>query len=232
MGKKKKSILRFWIEALLFIGLVAVGGVLWWQTQNWAPPRSEYPVQGVLTGDEDGIVDISALRTARADFVYLEASSGGEGRDQNFGRNLAALSGTGIPHGAMHEYDPCSPAEQQAANFVTIVPRDRDLLPPAVSLAKLPSVCGDPVVEAALESELTTFINQVEGHVGQPVVLKVSPEFEEQYGIASRIQRNLWLERDWLQPDYAGRPWTLWTANSQLKNPANGEMMRWVVIEP
>jgi len=232
MGKKKKSVFRFWIEALLLLALVGTGVFLWWRTQSWAPPRAEFPVQGVVMGAGDGPIDISALRTARADFVYLEASSGAEGRDELFGRNLAALAETGIMHGAVHAYDPCIPAERQAANFVTIVPRDPQLLPPAIALDKSPSECGDPVVEAGLESELTTFINQVEGHAGQPVVLKVSEQFERASGIAARIERNLWLEKEWLQPDYAGRPWTLWTSNTRLKNPANGQPMRWVVVQP
>ena len=231
MGKKKKSVLRFWIEALLLLALVAAGAAIWWQTRNWSPPRSDYPTQGLVTGEAEGIVDISALRTARADFVYLEASGGADDRDAVFGRNLAALAGTGIPHGAVHAYDPCIPAERQAANFVTIVPRDPQMLPPAIALETPATACNDPVVEAAVESELTTFINQVEGHAGQPVVLKVSQEFEDAHSIASRIERNLWLERNWLEPDYAGRPWTLWTANSELTNPANGETMRWVVVQ-
>ncbi|RJY09292.1 glycoside hydrolase family 25 protein [Aurantiacibacter aquimixticola] len=232
MGKAKKSVLRFWIEVLLLLALVGVGAFIWWRTQNWLPPRGEYPTQGVLTGEAEGVVDISALRTARTDFVYLEASAGEDGRDAQFGRNLAALADTGIPHGAVHAYDPCVPAEKQAANFVTIVPRDPELLPPAIALSKLASECGDPVMEAGVESELTTFINQVEGHAGQPVVLKIAPEFQERYAIASRIERNLWLESGWVQPDYAGRPWTLWTANTNVRNPANGETMRWVVVQP
>ena len=231
MGKKKKSILRFWIEALLLVALVAAGAAIWYQTRHWTPARADYPVQGVVMGEAEGPVDISALRTARADFVYLEASSGADGRDPMFGRNLVALDETDIPHGAVHAYDPCIAADQQAANFVTIVPRDPQLMPPVISLSKPPSECGDPVLEAALESELTTFINQVEGHAGQPVVLRISEAFERQYGIANRIERNLWVEKDWIAPDYAGRPWTLWTANTHLVSDANGQPMRWVVVQ-
>ena len=106
------------------------------------------------------------------------------------------------------------------------------LLPPAIALDQLADDCADPVSEAAVESELTTFLNQVEGHVGKPAVLKLSPAFEERYHIAARIERNLWLERDWLQPDYAGRPWTLWTANSQLRTEAGDAPLRWVVLQP
>ena len=47
-----------------------------------------------------------------------------------------------------------------------------------------------------------------------------------------RVERNLWLERDWFQPDYAGRPWTLWTANAALRTAAGPEPVQWVVIQP
>ena len=37
----------------------------------------------------------------------------------------------------VHAYDPCVAAERQAGNFVTIVPRDPMLLPPAIALERL-----------------------------------------------------------------------------------------------
>jgi lysozyme len=186
----------------------------------------------VLVGAEDGEADFNALRAIGADFAYLEASDGASARDSRFAANLAAVRASGLQFGAVHAYDPCVPAERQAANFVTIVPRDESLLPPAIALDKLADGCPDRVSEAAVESELTTFLNQVEGHVGRPAVLKVAPAFEERYHIAGRVERNLWLERDWLQPDYAGRPWTLWTANSSLRTEAGPEPVRWVVLQP
>src|SRR5690606_18358728 len=131
-----------------------------------------------------------------------------------------------------HASDPCGPAERQAANFVTIVPRDDALLPPAIALDSLADRCADPVSEAAVESELTTFLNQIEGHVGKPAVLKIGRAFEERYRLAARLERNLWLDRDWLEPDYAGRPWTLWTANSALLTEAGDIPLRWVVLQP
>jgi len=217
---------------LLLLALIALAVVLWQRTQEWMPSRSEFPTQGALVAEEDGAVDFNALRAIGADFVYLEASHGAEGRDAMFPRNLAAAVDAQLPHGVVHAYDPCVSAERQAANFVTIVPRDADQLPPAIALDKLASACADPIVEAGLESELTTFINQVEGHVGQPVLLKISPEFEAEHGVAVRIERNLWLERDFVEPDYAGRPWTLWTASKYSRGEASDAPLRWVVVQP
>jgi len=232
MGRKRAFSWRLRLAALALLLALAAGVWGWWQGRHWAPSRAEFPVQGALVGSRDGEANFKALRAIGAQFVYLEASIGAAGRDSRFAANLERVRASGLQFGAVHSYDPCVPAERQAANFVTTVPRDDTLLPPAISLDKLADGCSDPVSEAAVESELTTFLNQVEGHVGKPAVLKVAPGFEDRYHIAERVERNLWLERDWFQPDYAGRPWTLWTANSSLHTEAGAEPVRWVVLQP
>ena len=232
MGRKRAFSWRSRVAALVLLLGMAGGAWLWWQARHWAPPREEFPMQGVLIGAADGEADFKALRAIGADFAYLQASEGASGRDPAFAANLERVRASELPFGVVHIYDPCVPAERQAANFVTIVPRDTSLLPPAIALEKLAEGCSDPSSEAGLESELTTFLNQIEGHVGKPAVLKVAPGFEERYQLAARIERNLWLERDWFQPHYAGRPWTLWTANSHLRTAASDGPVRWVVLRP
>ena len=232
MGRSRKSQWRVRLIAALLLAAMVGAAAVWWHSRHWKPERTAFPVQGALVGERDGAVDLAALRSIGADFVYIEASSGASGRDTQLGRNLAEAEAIALPHGVLHAWDPCVDADVQAANFVTIVPRDAQMLPPAISLEATAESCGDPVREAGMESELTTFINQVESHVGQPVVLKVSPAFEARYGIAMRIDRNLWLERDWMQPGYAGRPWTLWTANGKFSQSEIDEPLRWVVVQP
>lgn len=210
--------------------LVLAGGLwLWWKHQHWAPSRGEYAVQGAIVGAGDGAVNFRALRAVGADFVYLEASDGADERDVSFPRNLEAGLSAGIAVGVLHRYDPCVAADRQAANFVTIVPRDETMLPPVVALEQVAEGCETPMSEGAVESELTTFLNQVEGHVGKPAILKLSPEFEEKYRVSARTERELWLERDRFEPDYAGRPWFLWTANSARMTAAGEIPLRWVV---
>ncbi|MGZ3249011.1 MAG: glycoside hydrolase family 25 protein [Croceibacterium sp.] len=216
---------------MALVALLAGGGG-WWRLQHWRPNAKSFPVEGVEIGAGDGPADFHAFKAIGARFAYLDASDGADARDPAFSRNLAAAREAGLKAGAVHRYDPCIPADRQAANFVTIVPRDRTLLPPAIELDALADHCPTRVSEAAVESELTTFLNEIEGHVGQPAVLKVSKAFEARYHIAGTLERNLWLTRDWLQPDYAGRPWTLWTANSAYRNEASENPVRWVVLQP
>lgn len=232
MGRKRAFSWRGRLAA--FALLLAVGGGIWarWHAQHWTPSREEFPTQGVLVGAADGTVDFRALAATGANFAYVEASQGAEGRDAMLAANLRALAQARLPYGVVHAYDPCIPAQLQAANFVTIVPRDTAMLPPVIALTVPASQCADPVTEAGMEGELTTFLNQVEGHTGQPAVLLLGADFESSHHVATRIERNLWLEQGWLEPDYAGRPFTLWTANPHLWSQVAEQPLRWVVVQP
>jgi lysozyme len=232
MGRKKAFGWRRRVAGAVLLAALVAGGWGWWRLQHWRPDPAKFPVQGVLLGAGDGPVDFRAFRAIGARFAYLEASAGAVGRDPAFARNLSAVRSSGLKVGAVHRYDPCVPGDMQAANFVIVVPRDKAMLPPAIELDALAEDCPRRVSEAAVESELTTFLNEIEGHVGQPAVLKISRAFEQRYHIAPRLERNLWLTRTYLQPDYAGRPWTLWTANSSYRNEASEEPVRWVVLQP
>lgn len=219
------------LGALLLVLLVG-GGYGWWHLHHWKPERAAYPVQGVEVSAEDGALDWRAIKTIGADFAYIDASASAFARDSAFVANLDAARGVKLQVGAVHRYDPCQPADRQAGNFVTVVPRDPALLPPAVELDRLGDDCPVKVSDAAIESELTTFLNQVETHTGKPAILKVTERFERRYHVAIRIDRNLWLVRDRFQPDYAGRPWTMWTSNNALETEAGAAPLRWVVVQP
>lgn len=227
---KTRARLR-WAGAGLLLGVIALGAG-WWHLRHWTPPRSVFPVQGVEIGAGDGAVDWKALKAVGADFVYLDASAGAFARDPAFAENLDAARTAKLQVGAVHRYDPCQPAERQAANFVTIVPRDTKLLPPAIALDDLADTCPVRMGEAAVESELTTFLNEIETHTGKAALLKLSPAFEARYHIAARLDRNLWLMRTRFQPNYAGRPWSLWTANPALHTAAGEGAVKWIVVQP
>lgn len=218
------------LGAALLLTMIG-GGWAWWHLHHWTPERSAFPMQGVEIGAADGPVSFASLKAIGADFAYLDASVSVFARDPDFVDNFEKARAAGMQLGAVHRYDPCQPADKQAANFVTTVPRDAQLLPPAVELDMLADNCPVKVNDAKVESELMTFLNQVETHTGKPTVLKITKAFEARYGVASKLDRNLWLVEDRVQPDYAGRPWTLWTANSALANEVSEQGLRWVVVQ-
>ncbi len=218
------------IGALMLFAILA-GAWGWWDLRHWRPSKLEFPMQGVEISGEDGPVDFKALKVTGANFAYLDASASAFARDPAFVKNLEEARAAQLQVGAVHRYDPCQPAEKQAANFVTVVPRDRSMLPPAVDLDMLADACPVKVSDAAVESELMTFLNQIETHTGKATILKVSSTFEARYHLGAALDRNLWLVRTRLQPDYAGRPWTMWSANTMYSSEAAQMPLRWVVVQ-
>ncbi|MFZ1567028.1 GH25 family lysozyme, partial [Sphingorhabdus sp.] len=142
---------------------------------------------------------------------------------------LEAVREAGIRYGALHRFDICRLATDQATLFITTVPRLNGALPPAVEL-DFSGSCTKRPDRALILSELSTFLSQIEAHSGQPAILLLSPDFEAAYKISSEVDRNVWLERTWMLPDYAARPWVMWTANRSRRVSGIDGRVRWVVV--
>ncbi len=233
MGRRRRKpnrLLRL-LGALTLIG-IGVAAWFWWDVQHWVPSEIEYPDQGAMVRAADGPVAFETLAALGAEFVYLAASDGAGAVDPAFADNFAAARKAGLAVGAVHRFDPCILADGQTANFVTVVPRSADVLPPAIALDRTAEGCAGRVSDAAVESELTTLINQIEIHAEKPAILKVDRPFEAAYGISARLDRNLWVSRTRFAPGYTRRPWLMWSANTRLQTEAADEPIEWVVVQP
>ena len=228
---------RWLLAPVLLVVLAAAALALWYWAGHWVPDRGRYPVQGLWLDGATGPVEWATLKANGPgghgpDFVYLTASSGAAERDPAFAAGADAARAAGLQVGAVHRYDLCLPADGQASNFVTTVPRDKHMLPAAIALELDPARCPDPPGEASIDSELTTFLNEIERHLGRSVVLMPSAEVEARYHLAARIDRNVWVTGDYRMPTYVQRPWVLWTATHRLRVAGVGTPVRWVVVQP
>ncbi|QDH32904.1 glycoside hydrolase family 25 protein [Porphyrobacter sp. YT40] len=218
----------FRLAALLALFGLAFAAWLWWDMRSWRPDEARYPEQGALVPAGSAAMRFETLKAVGAQFVYLPLT--GEGSAGFAARQARALA-AGLKVGVVLDFDPCTPADAQSGAFAQLVPRDADLLPPAIALGSLAESCEPRVSDAAVESELMTLINQIETHAGKPVILKLSPAFQERHNTATTLARDLWLARDRARPDYAGRPWLLWSANSALVTEASEDPVEWVVVQ-
>lgn len=230
MAKDKKAARRRFGLAIGMVLVVASLSFAWYESRRWTPDRVRFANQGAWLDAHDGRIDWPILKARGADFAYLTASEGPGRRDEAFGNALDAARAQRLQVGAVHVYDLCAPADAQAANFVTIVPRERGLLPPAVALDLDSRSCPNPPSDAAMQSELTTFLNQIEKHAETRAILMVSPSFQARYRLATMINRNLWVRQDFLEPSYAGSSWIMWTATTRLRIDGVPGPVRWVVV--
>ncbi|MBU7579364.1 MAG: lysozyme M1 precursor [Porphyrobacter sp.] len=229
-GASRRWLWRLAVLAGLF-GL-AFAAWLWWDMRDWRPDPQAYPEQGALISAGTIPVRFETLKAIGAQFVYLPLASGAGGDGPGgFADRFAAARRAGLQVGVVLPFDPCLGADAQSGVFAQMVPRDAALLPPAIALERLAEACEPKVSDAAVESELMTLINQIELHAGKPAILKLSPVFQDRHRTATTLARDLWLARDRARPDYAGRPWLLWSANSARVTEASAEPVEWVVVQ-
>jgi lysozyme len=115
-----------------------------------------------------GVVDWGKVAKSDVAFAILKATEGGDYVDETFARNLAGAE-AGLVVGAYHFFTFCRPGEEQAANFLKFVPRNRSMLPPAVDIEFVGN-CGARPTVADLQRELTAFLTPVEAAFGRPAI--------------------------------------------------------------
>jgi lysozyme len=212
---------------LALIAMLALA--LWLYARAWAPSRDDYPVQGVTIGSADGPVDWGTLAAQGADFAYIRAVRAQDGRDPAFAANWRGARAAGMRYGALIEFSACRSPIDQATGFMTTVPRDNAALPPVIRLA-FSAGCARRPGRDLLLSNLNTLINLVEGQAGKPALLNVSEDFDAAYDIGSGINRTLWLDGNFFPPDYASRPWVMWTATNMRHIDGVDGPVRWNVV--
>ncbi len=213
----------------VIIGLSAI--VAWTFALSWRPSAISYPYQGVDVDESNGAIDWWTVRAGGADFAYVRATYGGTGRDARFAANWADVYATGMRRGALHVYSICNLAVDQANNFNTTVPRDRDSLPAAV-LIDFTVGCDSRPVPSVVIGELRRFMTMVEEHTRKPVLMKLSRRFDAAYGVSAAIPRPVWAVQDFFPPDYAARPWRMWQANDMRHVDGVSGAVNWDVVAP
>jgi len=226
MLKRNRKLIR---SVLVLLGLAFSGYAAWTYAIGWAPSRDNYPVQGIVANESNGQPRWSELAATGVDFAYITAVEGARGRDPQFETNLAAVQEAGIRFGALHHFDLCRSASEQATMFITSVPRNDRALPPAVQM-DFSEGCKSRPNRALILAELATFLNQIEAHSGSPAILLLTPDFEGEYQVSKSIDRNIWLEGNGISPDYSARPWVMWTANTHRRVSGIDGAVRWVVV--
>ncbi len=220
----------FRILIAVLVAAIVCAGLLYWTAGRWTPSRERYPLQGVAISARNGSVEWPTLRAQGVDFAYLAATAGSDGRDPAFGENWTEARSAGLRYGAVHAYSLCRSASDQARLFIASVPRDNGALPPVVALALEPGCTARPDRDVVL-SELNTFLNEIEAHSGKAAILRIAEPFEQAYAISKGINRTIWLDRDWLVPDYAAHPWVLWTASHRKHLRGADDVVDWTVVK-
>lgn len=217
------------LGAIIVVAIVALAG--WRFATHWRPSVEDFPMQGVDVSAATGAVDWGTAKAEGVDFAYALATRGDRGRDPAFAGHWAALEGSGIRRGAMHDWSLCRLAADQADHFNAVVPRMADALPAVVAFDFAPD-CPDRPAREVLLREVATFLERVERHTGERVLIRVAPAFEDEYRLSEAIGRTFWATGGWFPPTYLARPWRMWQAHPARHVEGFEAPVGWDVVAP
>lgn len=216
----------------IILVILAVAAVFGWRfAVNWAPPRTDYAVQGIDVSDTSGAIDWAMVKARDVDFAYARATAGTALRDTRFTANWAGAGEAQIRRGAIHVFSLCAPAEEQAGAFVATVPRDAGALPAAIDLSFQEDCPARPARDVVL-TEIRRLAATIETHSGKPAILRLAPDFEAQYQVSGAIPRPLWSIGFYRKPDYLARPWTMWQSSTIRRIEGVERPVNWNVVAP
>lgn len=171
------------------------------------PDRAQYPVWGVDVSHHQGAIDWqSVAREPNLVFAYIKATEGGDWRDRRFAENWRNARGAGLKVGAYHFFTFCRAPLEQAANFLDVVPRDADALPPVVDVEFGGNCSARPSAEV-LRRDLGLFVGAVARELQRRPILYLTPEAHAEFFAGNEGEHRFWIRSLWGEPPPG---WTLW----------------------
>jgi len=144
------------------------------------PKNSQYPIRGIDVSHHQGKIEWEKIKDGDLKFVFIKATEGGDFKDPEFKRNWAEASNAGLLKGAYHFFTFCKSGIEQARNFISTVPADRNSLPPVIDFEFVGNCDKRPKKDAVLK-ELSSFIRKIEENYEKSPIIYVTYDSYNQY---------------------------------------------------
>lgn len=205
--KRKILVLISAFAAFIFIiAVLLYNGIIWFNN----PSSGKYPVRGVDVSHHQGMIDWEVLSQQGIDFAFIKATEGSSFRGSRFEYNWENARKTHLKVRAYHFYSFESSGVTQAQNFISVVPVEKDMLPPVIDFEFYGNVeKNPPEMEKALQI-LDDIISALEDHYGMRPIIYATPRAYKLYLEGAYEDYPIWIRDVFRKPDWLTRGWTFW----------------------
>lgn len=196
---------------ILFIaGFLEYRGIVWHNSIF----AMKYPVKGLDVSHHQGKIDWEKIAEKnKYKFVFIKATEGQDFIDKDFKYNWDEARRLGILAGAYHFFSMQSSGEKQAQNFIDIVPKENDSLPPVIDIEISLNHEKEKV-----RRELRNMINKLEEHYQVKPILYVTYDTYGTYTKGYFDELKIWI-RDVIKYPTLGQSWLFWQYTNRGRVP-------------
>ena len=201
----KRIVIFPFILLLLILVFLDFNGFIWHNDLF----VSQYNVKGLDVSNHQGTIDWKKVPHTYK-FIYIKATEGNDFTDDYFAQNWKEAKEQGFLVGAYHFFSVRSTGKQQAASFISIVPKDLNSLPPVVDIEI--DLKRNP---QQIRKELQDFCSILQEYYQKKPILYVTYETYNAYIDGYFNDYQIWI-RDVLKfPSLKDRQWLLWQYNNR-----------------
>ncbi|MEI4488478.1 GH25 family lysozyme [Frigidibacter sp. MR17.14] len=172
-----------------------------------------YEIHGVDVSRYQGNINWDAAARGGVSFAFIKATEGGDVADPTFQQNWIQARMAGVPRGAYHFYYFCRTAEEQAAWYISHVPRETGALPPVLDMEWTRSrTCPVRREPEWYRGEAGRFLAILEQYYGQRPVIYTTVDFFRDNEMWRLGPYEFWLRSVAGHPSdvYPGHGWQFW----------------------
>lgn len=190
-------------------GWLLYSGTVWFNN----PDPAVYPVQGVDVSHYQGEIDWTQLSQQDVSFAYIKATEGSSFTDERFAENWTAAQQAGIFTGAYHFFSFDSAGDTQADNFISVVPRVENTLPPVIDLEFYGDKADNPPPVSEVSEKLDALIGRLTAYYGVAPVIYTTEACRKRYLKGAYGNCPLWIRSVFAEPE--AENWCFWQYNSR-----------------
>lgn len=210
-SRRRKSITikdkRILIVGIALVALLLIGAIITLMVQ---PPVNQFTIngnqslKGIDVSNHQGDIAWNQLPHDTVNFAFIKATEGTTFNDPYFHTNWQSASENNFLKGAYHFFSVGISGADQAATFIAQVPKEKNVLPPAIDL----ELIGED--RDAIINEVRIFVDKVEAHYGVKPIFYINRSTYEAYVKGNFDDYIIWYA------DYAAEPalddslWTFW----------------------
>ncbi len=219
MNRKKKwiaagAVLIVLLLAILVLFALARNGTILLNN----PSRSQYPVRGVDVSRYQGHIDWNILASNDICFAFIKATEGSTHVDSCFQYNYEESRKTSLRIGVYHFFSYDSEGQTQADNYIAVVEKTDDMLPPVIDLEFYGDKEQNPPSRDQVRKELAIMLDRLEEHYGMRPIIYATEKSYALYLADAFQEYDIWIRNVVTAPHLSDhRQWTFWQYTDREK---------------
>ena len=193
--------------------ILYIFAVLWYNGIIWlnTPSKKDYPVRGVDVSSYQGEINWRELESQNISFAFIKATEGSGFVDEYFIENYKNSSNTGIRIGAYHFFSFDSPGKTQAENYISVVEKRENMLPPVIDVEYYNGNGSDPPDEDKARQNLNDLISALKERYGLTPIIYATKTTYNRYIRGHFEDNDIWIRSIYTRAELSdGRDWTFW----------------------